>query len=335
MTGPGNPHVSVLMSSHNGSRWLDAAIESVLAQSFRNFEFIIVDDGSTDDTPAIIQRYADRDARIVPISTEHSGLTASLNVGLARARGTWIARLDDDDTCEPTRLAEQTAFLSAHPEVVLLGSGFLEIDEDGHVVRRHAYPADHRTLLQHLRRRKRFFPHSSAMFRRDALAGAPIYNPAFRKSQDMDLWLRLSETGAIACLPAPLVRVRKHPFQVSATAKGFSQVVYGTAAVTCYFLRRGGGEDPLSRSGGGNPEDFLRWIDSQLTVLGAHARGRAWADARAAYFSAGGGGRGLLRFAVKLLRSGQALSLLLERRFGSTVPERLARAWLRRGHDHS
>ena len=106
-----SPEVTVLMSCYNASCWLHEAIASVLKQTFENFEFILVDDGSTDDTWDIIQAYRDRDQRIVAIKKSNTGLTDSLNVGIAHARGAWIARLDADDRCEAGRLAEQVRFI--------------------------------------------------------------------------------------------------------------------------------------------------------------------------------------------------------------------------------
>src|SRR2546430_2514522 len=107
----GTPEVSVLMSCYNATRWLHEAIHSVLVQTHDKFELILVDDGSTDETWNIIQSYRDRDQRIVAISKKNTGLADSLNVGIARAKGAWIARLDADDLCEPTRLEEQLDFV--------------------------------------------------------------------------------------------------------------------------------------------------------------------------------------------------------------------------------
>src|SRR5687767_6042714 len=106
MTRAGNSHpeCSVVMSCYNASAWLSEALDSVLNQTFQDFELIIVDDGSTDDTRKIIEEYAARETRIVSIVKANSGLADSLNVGVARARGRWVARLDADDVCEPERL---------------------------------------------------------------------------------------------------------------------------------------------------------------------------------------------------------------------------------------
>ena len=102
-----NPEVTVIMSCYNGSKWLEESIISVLVQSYKAFEFVLINDGSSDDTWNIIQKYSEIDSRIVPINKINSGLADSLNFGISIARGKWIARIDDDDLCEPNRLLEQ------------------------------------------------------------------------------------------------------------------------------------------------------------------------------------------------------------------------------------
>ena len=128
------PFVSVLMSCYNASRWLDESIQSVLNQSYGNFEFIIVNDGSTDCTQAIIQHYASSDDRIVMIEKANTGLADSLNVGISRARGVWIARQDADDISDLTRLEKQVRSAMINHNIVFLGTGLAEIDglEAGH-----------------------------------------------------------------------------------------------------------------------------------------------------------------------------------------------------------
>ena len=254
------PEVSVLMSCYNASRWLHDAIESVLAQTFENFEFILVDDGSTDVTWNIIQTYNDRDKRIVAISKKNTGLTDSLNVGIAQAKGKWIARLDADDLCESTRLEEQVNFIHNHPEVVLLGSGFVEIDEQGRVIKKHLYPSRHNKLVQHLMHLRRFFPHSSAFFRREIMQDSGCYNSLFRKTQDWDLWFRLAERGKIACLSNCLVRVRKHPEQISSYGMDTSQLAYAAGASVCNLLRIHGYFDPSTTNDEARWLEFLTWI---------------------------------------------------------------------------
>lgn len=323
------PEVTVLMSCYNARRWLHEASDSVLAQTFKNFEFILIDDGSTDETWTIIESYRDRDQRIVAISKNNTGLTDSLNMGISQARGAWIARQDADDVWEPTKLEEQVNFLRNHPEVVLLGTGFVEIDEHGRSVKKHRLPPAHRTLVRRLTRWQPYFPHSSALFKRDIAQLAGGYNQLFRKTQDGDLWMRLAEHGNIACLKNCLVRVRKHSAQISNAVTGTSQIVYGIAASTSHFLRIHGCNDPSSTDRE-NWGEFLRWVNRRMEEEGAFARLKAWNDARAAYFSAMDRSTGLFRFGVRLLQSGHAGTLMREKFFGSSLPRRLARDWMKR-----
>ena len=128
------PAITVLMSCFNAARWLEESINSVLKQSYTDFEFIIVDDGSTDNTLDIIYRFAATDSRIVVITKSNSGLSDSLNVGLKIAKGEWIARLDADDVCEPTRLEKQAELAFANSNLVFIGTGLTIIDDTGNKV---------------------------------------------------------------------------------------------------------------------------------------------------------------------------------------------------------
>ena len=201
------PTITVLMSCYNASKFLNEAIESVLAQTFTDFEFIVIDDGSTDDTLALLRRYAVRDARIVLLEKSNTGLTDSLIQAMALAQGPWLARLDADDRAAPDRLDKQMSFLERHPEVVLLGTGCRLIDATGKPGRAYTYPAHHAALLAQLTGCRSSFPHSSAVFHRQTALDVGGYNRRFRHSQDVDLWLRLSRAGTIACLPEPLVAI--------------------------------------------------------------------------------------------------------------------------------
>lgn len=320
------PEISVLMCCYNASYWMRDAIDSVLEQTFENFELILVDDGSTDDTWDVIQSYCERDNRIVAISKKNTGLTDSLNVGIAHAKGTWVARLDADDLCKPTRLEEQLGYLRSHPEVVLLGSGCIEIDEHGSVVKEHLLPSEHRDLMLHLERMRQFFSHSSAMFKREVVQQAGCYNVRFRKTQDWDLWLRLAECGRIACLDNALVLIRKHSAQISNSASGTPQLMYGIAASTCHFLRLGGSDDPSS------DEDvwqgFMAWCEKRMEEDGILERRRVWIAARADFFALESRINGAFRFGMRLLQSGHASSLLQEKFFGCSLPKRLANEWV-------
>lgn len=321
------PKVSVLMSCYNASRWLHEAIDSVLVQTFEDFEFILVDDGSTDETCNIIRNYADRDKRIVVISKKNTGLPDSLNAAIKQAKGQWIARLDSDDLCDPTRLEQQVNFVNNHPQVVLLGTGSIEIDGQGHAIRKFFYPPDHKTLVRRLERLQWVFPHSSAFYRTDIVKQIGGYNPRISAAEDLRLWLELALRGEIACLPRPLVRIRQHASQITKVNKRrvFCDAM---AAEVCYFLQKAHCKDPSVEAGNDEWLVFLNWVDRRMLELGAFERYKAWNDARADYFSAHNPLAGLCRFGIRLLQSGHAGVLVWEKFFGYSLPQRLAREWM-------
>ena len=326
------PEVSVVMSCYNAGRWLSEAIDSVLAQSFRKFEFILIDDGSNDETWQIIQSYRDRDNRIVAISKKNTGLADSLNVGINLAKGAWVARLDADDLCERTRLEKQIEFVRNNPDVVLLGTGFVEIDDHSRVLKRHVYPSHHNNLVRHLERLQSFFPHSSAFYRVDMAKQAGGYNVRIRRAEDKRLWLELSSRGLIACLPCPLVKIRKHSNQISHDNNGRRQIVDAVAATVCHFLRKSGANDP---SLGDSPEEwdiFIDWVNTRIDEIGVFAKRKTWDDARIEYFSVKNKLISIIIFGFCLLRSDHTLSLIYEKVFGSDLPVRLAREWARRAN---
>jgi len=199
------PAVSVLMSVRDGAPWVAAAIDSVLGQTLTDLELIVVDDGSTDDTPMLLTRV--RDPRLVVERQPHGGLTRALGRGLALARAPLVARLDADDLARPDRLERQHAFLAAHPEVGLLGAAARVVDEAGREVGEVRPPEDDATLRRMLIRRNPFV-HSSIIARRALVAQAGGYDPDFAVAQDYDLWLRLAPLTRMANLAEPLVTRR-------------------------------------------------------------------------------------------------------------------------------
>ncbi len=199
------PAVSVLMGVHNGAPWVARAVESVLGQTLPDLELIVVDDGSTDATPALLA--AVRDPRLLVERQARAGLTLALNRALARARAPLIARLDADDTALPVRLERQLAFLVAHPEIGLLGSAARVVDEHDQEMTVIRPPEDDGAIRRALIRRNPFV-HSSIMLRRALAAAAGGYDPSFEVAQDYDLWLRLAPLTAMANLAEPLVTRR-------------------------------------------------------------------------------------------------------------------------------
>lgn len=256
------PKVTVLMSCYNAVRWLDEAIDSILNQTFKDFEFVIIDDGSTDETLKIINSYARNDDRIVVISKPNTGLTDSLNVGLQRARGEWIARLDADDVAFPTRLERQIEFLNNNKEIALLGSGCTLIDDKGLVVKDFKYPSTHRKIVKKIEAMGAPFPHSSVIFKKEIVQYIGGYRRRFNGAEDGDLWLRIAENHTIACLYLPQIKLRKHSESITANPN-IKIYTLGIASRVCHFLRIAGFQDPCDINDD-SWNHFLDWMEKKL-----------------------------------------------------------------------
>jgi glycosyltransferase involved in cell wall biosynthesis len=204
------PAVSVVLATHNNAQTLTAAIDSILSQTFQDLELILVDDGSTDETPAIVAAASGRNARVRVIRNDRRlGLSRSLNRGLEMARGHVVARMDGDDVSHPERLAQQIAFLEGHPEVGLLGTQPRFIDGTGLPVPRVGWtvPTEHDAIAWSLLDGNPFV-HPSVVVRTDLLRAAGGYDPDLDRGQDMDLWTRLIFTTRCANLPVRLIDYR-------------------------------------------------------------------------------------------------------------------------------
>jgi len=209
----GQPSVSVVLCVHNGERFLRATLATLVQQTHEELEIVVIDDGSTDATAQILSEYQG-DARFRIFSQPNQGLVASLNSGLNKANGEFIARIDADDLAHPERLARQFAYLSNHPEVVALGSAVTLIDAFGRTrgVRRFPTgPSAVRTALSG----GCALAHPAVMFRKSAVVSAGGYRAAFKHAEDYDLWLRLSETHELDNLPEALLCYRQHADSVT------------------------------------------------------------------------------------------------------------------------
>ena len=202
--------VTVLMPVYNADRYLGSAIESILRQTFKEFEFLIINDASTDRSGKIMGSFSDNRIRVVENET-NLGLAQTLNRGIQLAKGEFIARQDADDLSHPERLERQVAFLRAHPGTGLVGTQALIIDESGRYKRilRHR-PHDHVAIKWDLLFDNSFV-HTSVMFRnkivRDTLGG---YDPSYVACEDYELWFRVAEVCHVANLPSSLVLHRLH-----------------------------------------------------------------------------------------------------------------------------
>lgn len=222
------PQVSVVMPVHNGEAYLKDAVDSILAQTLGDFELVIVDDGSTDATPYLLDGYSD--PRIVRIRHESKrGVQRAGNRGLAAARGEYISRFDADDVSLPNRLEAQVAHLDAHRDTALLGSHYYVIDVEGCVQREESVPSHDLDIKWAL---LFFCPfvQSGAMVRRKTLDEVGYYSecPEFGYVEDYELWSRIADRHGTANLPEPLVSWRDNPAGVSARNRA-SQIEQGDA----------------------------------------------------------------------------------------------------------
>jgi hypothetical protein len=269
-----NPRVTVLMTVFNGERHLGEAIDSVLRQSFADFELLIVDDASTDGTAALLDAISSSRVRVTR-NEENLGLTRSLNRRLALARGTIIARHDADDVSEPERLARQIAFLDANPDVALAGAWYRKIDEAGASLGERTLPVDHDRLCWALH----FYcpiVHSAAVFRTSVVREIGGYDEAFVYAQDYDLWSRLAASYRVANVGELLVRYRVGATTLTATIGEQSGEVLRIAARNIEALgiaapsaaeHRAMGALVMGDVSGLAPADFVAAFDGVLTVL--------------------------------------------------------------------
>jgi glycosyltransferase involved in cell wall biosynthesis len=198
------------MSVYNSERYLAQAVESILDQTYPNFEFIVIDDGSTDRSLAILQDYAARDRRIRFSHRENGGIPKTRNELVAQANSEFIAVMDSDDIAFPDRLGLQVAFLQQQPEVVWVGGAFDLMDAWGHRLTRIGMPQRNDEIQQLLVQGNTSFLHPGAMIRRSAILQVGGYDEALPTAHDLDLWLKLSEIGKLANLPEPTVQYRIH-----------------------------------------------------------------------------------------------------------------------------
>lgn len=211
---PSSPEISVLMSVYNGERFLREAIDSVLNQSFRNFEFIIINDGSNDNSQNIINEYAKMDDRIRVHNQENEGLIASLNKGLEIAKSNLIARMDADDVCALDRFEKQFSYMSLHKNVGVLGGAITLIDDHGHIIRKSSYPFMGKDMDDFILRGSPV-AHPAVMMRKDLVLGLGGYRKAYKSAEDYDLWLRLKEKTNIDNLSDVLLFYRQHDDKIS------------------------------------------------------------------------------------------------------------------------
>jgi glycosyltransferase involved in cell wall biosynthesis len=209
--------VSAIMAARNAEAFVAAAIESALGQTYPNFELLVVDDASTDQTAAIVASYAAKDARIRLLrQTECGGACVAWNIALREARGEWIAVLDADDLWRPTRLELQLAVVDADPSIVLVGSEYERIDIHGRPLGNARRAGPEWWLLWQLLFKNIIGGHSQVLYRRETALACGGYRSECKLAEDYQLWVELTRVGGVVCVPEVLMDYRVHDQSASA-----------------------------------------------------------------------------------------------------------------------
>jgi Glycosyl transferase family 2 len=254
-----SPAVSVVMSVYNGERFLREAVESVLDQSLDDLELVVVDDGSTDSTPQILDECGSSDSRVVVYRQVNQGRAVALNRGVGLARAPLIARLDADDVALSNRLENQRQFLAEHESVAVVGGAVTFVDEGGRPFADVPYPLTDPEIRKAAERRTPF-SHPSVMLRKNVFGSIGGYRPIFVEAEDVDLWLRIAERYELANLPERVIQYRMHAGQAT-VQKLELQTLCAVAARVAARARMEGRPDPL---------DAVERIDFQtLIAMGA------------------------------------------------------------------
>ena len=257
--------ITVLLCVYNGEKWLRECIESVLNQTYKNFEFLIINDGSFDNSLKIIKEFALLDKRIKYITHENIGLTKSLNIGLNASRGDWIARIDCDDIALPKRLELQLSYILKE-NISAVGCQSILINNDESKKKKYFVPTKSDKIYSNLIMQKSFFSHSSVLFNKEVVLSIGGYREFFNNSQDYDLWLRLSEIGKLGCLKYFGIYIRDHKNRISIKDKGIEQRTYAHCANISHIIRikYGNKYDPLNQISNNESTYFFDFVYKNL-----------------------------------------------------------------------
>ena len=262
------PFISIVMACYNSELYIKDAIESVLNQDYKLYELIIVDDCSNDNTKSIITSYSKISSNIKYISLDkNSGIAEARNHGIRLASGDWVAILDSDDIFHEKKLSSQVNHLkiSKLDNLVLIGTNCITIDGDNRRLKIYNYPDKSVDLVSNLLNLSKFPPHSSILYNLNALKLVGLFNTRFIKSQDYDLWLRLSTVGQFSLVDGqPLTFYRIHKSSISFSSIGYEQKVYVSAAILCHYLRMFINFDPSIKFNDNGWIDFLDWVSHKI-----------------------------------------------------------------------
>jgi hypothetical protein len=258
------PLVSVVMVVRNVDRFLAEAVESILGQTFTDFEFVILDFGSTDRSKAIASTYAAQDNRIRLHEVPNCGLAEARNAACFLAEGQYIAIQDADDISMPDRLLWQVEFMEKHPDFGLLGGAAEWVDARARSLWTLNFPTEDHEIRSALSTRCPF-SQTAVLVRREAFVAVGGYRVVFAQAEDYDLWLRISEHFRCANLKQVVVKYRIHPHQVSVSRQK-QQTLCVVAARASVAFRKNGSPDPLNSAKAITPELLARLCVSQAEL---------------------------------------------------------------------
>ncbi len=238
------PSISVVMSVYNGERFLREAVESILNQTFRDFEFIIIDDGSNDTSASMLDFYQRKDLRVRVYHQKNKGLVESLNRGCGFARGKYIARMDVDDIAIRNRLMWQVDFMEKHPEIGVVGGAIEVVNTTGKSLVTHRYPINNREIQQALVRGDCPLVHPAILMRKEVFVSVGGYRKFVVDAEDYDLWLRIADRSQLANLEMVVLKYRRHPHQIS-IHRFKQQALSNLAARLSAVSRKNGKPDAL------------------------------------------------------------------------------------------
>lgn len=328
MIQPAQPLVTVLMCCFNAARWLEFSIPSVLNQTFTDFEFIIIDDGSTDESFVLINKFAAIDSRIIALSKSNTGPSDSRNMGIRMSRGKWIAIIDADDIFELNKLEKQIEFASLSPNLVFIGTGVTIIDELGNKLSQSSYPTNHADLVCNLRKARKFPPHASAFYRTDAVLALGGYQLRLSQAEDADLWLRLSDLGQLGSMVYPYVQVRKHAEQISNFENGRRQTIDARMATVSSWLRKFNVPDPITADEAAF-KNYSLWIEARISENGLHDFLSFKYVLKSSLVKVFNSPIGICRLMIDCMQKpAYAFRFFWEQLFGESLSYKLAKRWL-------
>jgi glycosyltransferase involved in cell wall biosynthesis len=233
---------SIIIACHNAENYIQFTLDSVLQQSFKNYEVLIVDDVSTDNSLDIIKQYASKHQFIKYFTTPYKlGAGGARNFAVKYSSGKWLSILDADDLFLPDKLEKQFNLLNSYPNqnLVLVGTGSYIIDNIGTRMGMYNYTPLSRNFKYNLLNRKKLPPHSSIIYKKDEFLSVGGFNERFSPAEDVDLWLRLINCGDFFCIKEPLIEYRVHSDGITnfLSKSGYNQFDLATASRVCYYLR--------------------------------------------------------------------------------------------------